>query len=444
MRLRRRSASGPRSALQTPSSTEARRERLATTRSTSSSAPTSTTSFYQCSLDDSPWQSCFDEEFITDLSDGPHTFSARARFNGSVDQTPVERSFVVDTSAPDTLITSGPSGTVRASTQEFEFESDQDDATFRCSFDGSPLTSCSSPARYDLLKDGDHRFTVVAANVRTDPTPAVREFTIEGREPDTTITSGPSGTVSSASQAFEFTSDQPEAEFRCTIDDAAPFNCESPKAYRALSDGPHTFGVAATNVGRTDATPAQRSFVVDTTSPATSITSSPGSLTNNASPSFSFGSPEEDALFECRMDPGQDSEWMGCSSPQAYSALTDGDHQFEVRAVDPSGNRDSSPSSRLFTIDATPPELSIDSGPDGSITDSDPRFEYSAETGATTVCSLDEGTPAFAPCASPRDHHAATPLADGPHTFRVRSTDRAGNTVTQTRDFRVDTVCPRG
>ena len=56
------------------------------------------------------------------------------------------------------------------------------------------------------------------------------------------------------------------------------------------------------------------------------------------------------------------------------------------------------------------------------------------------ACSIDQGTPAYGPCASATTHAAAAPLADAAYVFRVRATDAAGNQTTATRAFTVDTV----
>jgi hypothetical protein len=53
-------------------------------------------------------------------------------------------------------ITSGPSGTTAETTATLTFEANEGGATFRCSLDGSPPATCSSPIEYSGLADGDH------------------------------------------------------------------------------------------------------------------------------------------------------------------------------------------------------------------------------------------------------------------------------------------------
>src|SRR4051812_9126532 len=75
--------------------------------------------------------------------------------------------------------------------------------------------------------------------------------------PGTTITSGPSGTVSSSTATFSFRStSDPRAAFQCSIDGGGWSWCASPKTYSSLGDGRHGFAVRASGKHGTDETPA--------------------------------------------------------------------------------------------------------------------------------------------------------------------------------------------
>ncbi len=113
-----------------------------------------------------------------------------------------------------------------------------------------------------------------------------------------------------------------------------------------------------------------------------------------------------------------------------------------MRAIDQAGNTDETPASFTWTVDTTPPAVMIDSGPSGLTNDPTPTFTFSSEAGASFECSIDTGTPSFGPCSGNGTHTPASPLTDGPHTFRVRATDTAGNTTLATRSFQVDTASP--
>ncbi len=194
--------------------------------------------------------------------------------------------------------------------------------------------------------------------------------------------------------------------------------------------------------GNADATPASTTFTVDTDAPQTTITSAAPDPADST-PTFTFDSDESGSTFECRID---DAPFGDCESPLTTPELADGPHAFEVRATDAAGNTDPSPASASFTIDATAPETTIDSGPGASdpgelIKDRTPTWTFSSDDlAADFECQLDSG-----PWDACDQSFTATSLTDGPHTFRVRATDAAAN-VDQTPaevTFTVDATAPQ-
>ncbi len=100
----------------------------------------------------------------------------------------------------------------------------------------------------------------------------------------------------------------------------------------------------------------------------------------------------------------------------------DGSYTIRVRARDLAGNVEA-PASRTFTIDTTPPDTSIDSGPANPTNSQDPTFAFSGGPGGVTFeCRLDGGS--WSACGSPKGY---TGLAAGSHTFEARAQDGAGN-----------------
>jgi hypothetical protein len=90
--------------------------------------------------------------------------------------------------------------------------------------------------------------------------------------------------------------------------------------------------------------------------------------------------------------------------------------------------------------DATAPDTTITSGPNGPTNDPTPSFGFSAdEGGASFECRVDGGS--FEPCNPPETVES---LSDGNHTFAVRAVDGAGNAdpTPAERSFKVDTVAP--
>jgi len=210
--------------------------------------------------------------------------------------------------------------------------------------------------------------------------------------PDTTILSGPSGSVSDTSATFTFASSELGSTFACKLDAADFAACNSGIAYGPLADGLHTFQVQAINAaGQVDPTPATRSWAVDTTPPDTMITSGPTNTTSTSA-SFSFASTESGGEFACSLDA---APFAPCTSPTGYSALAGGSHNFLVRATDAAGNVDPTPATSAWQVtivaDTTPPTVSLTAPPDlatGVAVGANVQATFSEEMDPITVTNV--------------------------------------------------------
>ena len=92
--------------------------------------------------------------------------------------------------APETTITAGPNGSVASTSATFQFSASKVGSTFACSLDGSAYTACTSPRTYSGLSAGSHSFQVRATDSggTSDPTPAVRAWTIDISPPTVSST----------------------------------------------------------------------------------------------------------------------------------------------------------------------------------------------------------------------------------------------------------------
>ncbi|MBP8293839.1 MAG: DNRLRE domain-containing protein, partial [Caldilineaceae bacterium] len=171
--------------------------------------------------------------------------------------------------------------------------------------------------------------------------------------PQTTIGSGPEAATVNMSASFAFTADQAGATFECALDGAAFTSCFAPVTRNNLAVGAHTFAVRAVSAtGKADATPATYNWTItspDVTAPETLITSGPEATTTNTGATFSFGSNEAGATFECALD---GAAFAGCGSPIPYTGLSAGSHTLQVRATDSAGNPDPTPATYNWTISA--------------------------------------------------------------------------------------------
>ena len=137
--------------------------------------------------------------------------------------------------------------------------------------------------------------------------------------PETTITSGPSGTVTSTSATFAFAANEASASFECRLDGGAWAPCSTPKSYTALLAGSHAFDVRATDpTGNVDATPARQTWTItpsggpanDLFASARAISGAAGTTTGST-----VGATKEVGEPNHVGNPGGSSVWYAWTAP---------------------------------------------------------------------------------------------------------------------------------
>ena len=302
------------------------------------------------------------------------------------------------------------------------------------------------------MPDGAHTYSATATDPagNTSGPSAGRTITVDATAPDTTIDAGPSGTATSDTATFAFSSSETGSTFGCTLDGGALSACTSPTTYTSLAAGAHTFTVRATDpAGNFDPTAASRTWTVDltvpdTTPPTVSLTAPANGALVRGSVTISATANDETAVDHVDflvndVVVGTDPTDVPYSTSWNSTSLADGSATISAVAVDTSGNRTTS-TSRTVTVDNTPPDTTIDTGPSGSVGSTSATFTFSSsETGSTFGCTLDGG--ALSACTSPTTY---TALAAGAHTFTARATDPAGNPdpTPASRTWTVDITAP--
>jgi hypothetical protein len=397
-----------------------------------------------CQFDSGGFNRCSSPFNRSNIQDGKHAFQVRARDPaGNVGGVGII--WTVDTVVPTVTISSGPdegstSGDARPS---FGFDASESGTSFRCQLDSGGLAPCSSPYSVNSrLSNAQHTFEIMATDRagNTGPT-VVRTWTVNAPPLDVRINDGPApgSAINDPTPTFQFSSSELRAGFRCRVggDGAAFTPCDSGTFTTPhLTDGRHRFSVKAID-GGVESQVAPRWFTVDTTGPKTTISSGPpdGSRSSDPSPSFGFGASEPGSTFRCRLDGGA---FAPCSSPDPIGPLADGKHAFAVRAIDAVGNR-GAVTSRSFTIDTAAPRLRI-KGPSRVETKrrkASVAFVLKASERVDFECRI--ASKRFEPCSS---RYRTPKLGDGPHTLRVRATDRVGNAANRKKRFKIVVKSP--
>jgi subtilisin-like proprotein convertase family protein len=260
-------------------------------------SPDSPSATFQCSIDGGGPVAC-DESDQYDLPEGSHTFAVTAwDAAGNVDPTPATWGWTVDLTAPTPIINSpGASSTTTDITPTISgtastAANDSDIVTVKVyegpSAGGQPFrelaTTRTSGGAWSVnvtppLPVGP--YTVQAEQADTTVPPNVGKsnevtFNIgpDSVPPETTILSGPAGAVASGDAVFTFDSSEPGSDFRCSFNGSAPSPCGSSYSLSGLGDGQYMLSVTAIDpAGNPDPSPASRSWTVDVTAPAPTVT----------------------------------------------------------------------------------------------------------------------------------------------------------------------------
>jgi hypothetical protein len=398
-----------------------------------SSADTGAT--FQCRTDGGTWSACTSPKGLTGLTDGSHTFEVRATDAvGNVDATPATRTWTVDTAAPTVSITGTPGNPTNATGATFAFNASESGSTFECALDSGSFSACSTGEAYTALAQGSHTFHVRARDAATNlGAETTLTWTIDLTAPVTTITSAPASPTKLTSGSVVFGASE-ASTFQCRIDAGTWSSCSTPASYSSLADGAHTVDVRATDTAGNAGNVASASWTVDTQGPTVTLTSQPQDPTNATSASFSFTASESGSTYLCDLD---NAGFQACSSGETATGLADGSHTFKVKATDLATNT-GAVTSYTWTVDRTTPVPSITAQPADPTNATSASFSFSSSKSGTFECSLDSA--AFAACTSPK---AYTGLAEGNHTFRVQTTDTAGNAGgPASYAWRVDTSAP--
>jgi hypothetical protein len=239
-----------------------------------------------------------------------------------------------------------------------------------------------------------------------------------------------------------------------SADTSAPY--EASFDTTSVGDGPVTLTARAVDASGLASTSSGIAITVDNTAPSLSVTGPNGqSFTSGTTQSWTIaasdlttGPPTVQCSVVATGTPPSFGPCSGGGTAHSVSNLPEGSYSLVVRATDEAGNV--TEAARSFTIDATPPDTSLTSGPAASsvVTTRTVTLGFSAtEGGSTFQCRLYPSgitPPAFAPCSSPASH-TASGLADGGYRFEVRGVDAVGNAdgSPAVRDFAVDATAPR-
>lgn len=328
----------------------------------------------------------------------------------------------------NTQIMENPPELTKQSSATFRFESNSAENSYQVRIDDGDFSAASNPYETGNLSDGSHTLSVRAVDAQNnaDPNPDSYTWTIDTTGPVISLSHSPPLRTTTTQASFEFSANE-TAQFQASIDNAPFIPVSSPYVFNS-SVGQHSMSLKAADALENIAQIEHVWEVIaevptDTTPPETTITSAPSILTRETRATFLFTTNEADVKFQGLLDGIHSVE---VTSPHEISGLTDGEHTFEVMAIDLAANIDPTPAVVRWTVDSTPPDTTITASPSAIAASRSATFEFTAnESNSKFFARVDDGN--STPVTSP---FTIQNLIDGPHKIEIVAQDVAGNTDT--------------
>jgi uncharacterized delta-60 repeat protein len=286
------------------------------------------------------------------------------------------------TTPPETSILRTGTGALawtRSTTATFSFTANEATSGYECSLDSTTsFSACASPRIYSFVTPNtSHTFRVKATDIsgNTDSTPAQHTWTVDTIAPDTTITGGPNGPTNDNTPTFTYsgsdnltpTTGLTGLRYSFKVDNGSWSQFSGGTSATVggstgLGEGNHTFYVKALDrAGNEDASPAQRSFTVDTTAPDPPVINDPpeGSYDTDGNLTLS-GTAEAGStvkLFEGLDAKGTATADASGNWSVTAGGVTEGSHTYTARATDAADNTSETSNSRTVIVDTTAPTV---------------------------------------------------------------------------------------
>jgi hypothetical protein len=292
----------------------------------------------------------------------------------------------------------------------------------------APYAACTSPVSYTGLVQNTYTFSVYAVDkAGNSSAPLTYTWSVDMTAPTIRFTKTPDPVTNTTNAMFAFDgtkNNQPITKFECHVDGAAFAACTSPVNLAGLTEGPHYFEFRGIDDLGNVSSPLRYDWLIDVTAPVVAITDGPAALVNSAQADLKWTVTDAGSgvkTVECRIDA---AAYKTCDGGAiSFAMLAEGKHTFDVRATDRAGNQGTA--SRAWTVDLTPPQVTITSAPAPFVSTAAVNFEFTATDlngVALYECRVDNG--AYGSCLSP---YTAMNVLEGSHIFYVRATDKAGN-----------------
>ena len=290
--------------------------------------------------------------------------------------------------------------------------------------------------------DGTYTFEVIAVDLVTGltSTPVTSTYVYDGTPPAApTITSGPPSPVYEDFPTWTFTLSGDSVSALCSVVSGttvvvAEGPCTSPATFdlTAQPDGDYTFVVQGVDAVGNVGAAATSTYTLDRTPPTPTVTASPTSPANDATPTWTFTTPAG-TVTECSLLLGGTVVQgpVVCTGSITFTLTADGSYTFQVVATYPAIGRAGTPATSTYDFDGTPPEApTFTSTPTSPAANLTPRWTYTTPAGAVRIeCTLSfGGVVVMGPGTCPGSFQPnLRNQPEGTYTLTVVAIDAVGN-----------------
>ncbi|PLX95818.1 MAG: hypothetical protein C0621_03135, partial [Desulfuromonas sp.] len=381
------------------------------------------------------WSVSFDLPF-----EGNNTVTAVAS-GASIYTATDQVTITCDPTAPQVTILAPSPGYTSDSTPLIQFETEVD-ATVTVYLDGSPVTILSGES-FALMSEGTHLISIESEDAAGNIGSSQVSITVDSVAPSVTITSPPlAGYINNATPIFSYTtSDASAVTQQSVLLDGSAIAVVDGDPLPSLSAGSHTLRVDVTDAAGNGAFDSN-TFFVDATAPSLTLLSPLNDYVMTATPLLNYDVTDNIAVSDFSVL--LDGNPIATRAGENLALAGEGSYTLTLNAADAAGN--STEVSKAFTIDLTPPTISLTAPVEGSVElTSTPVITYSAtDTSglASTTFTLDGVViPPPASGGNLPEPSGADPV-QGPHTLVMTVIDNAGLSSTITRNYTIDSTAP--
>jgi len=349
--------------------------------------------------------------------------------------------------AVDLLFTETPDEYTNRTIATFQFSCNNTKACeFTCTLNQGDSEPCQSPYELNNLTHGKHSLKVIASSPGFAPGEKTYSWRVDRMPPVASFEETPEEYSSNLGPRFRFKcTDETRCRIRCTLDNADYSECdqfnkasvEPPKdgiytidlGFAPTEEGMHEFHVEFIDLAG-NKSDIKHIWTIDITPPDLNVSGGPASSpTTETSATFTVDCDKTCSSLLCenwKSESPDQVEQRDCLDHDGNGfthdlmQLEDGEYNFGATAIDEAGNSTKS-STYTWTVDTTPPEITIDC-PDAFAVSPSAEIEFTSNEPRTTFeCKFDNSD--YFNCTSPWE---ISNLPTGQHDFEVRATDEAG------------------